>query len=251
MTRSEFERRWQRRFAERGAMMDDDAGIAGWTATGLATRVRQFQALWERTEHAAGIWLDVGCGAGTYTRLLCEQGYHAIGIDYAVPSLFKARERSGAQAQPVGWLSADVQQLPLQDQSADGVLCLGVMQALADPGPALAELRRVLKPGGELWVDALNVRCAPTRLSEWRRARRGVPPHLRYDDPDGLVDGVRDAGFRCEAREWLPILPGRLQRWQPLLEAAPTMATLRVLRPLGELLSHSLIVRATRVEGDT
>lgn len=246
MTRSEFEQRWRRRFTERGSLLDDDAGIAGWTSTGLATRVRQFRALWDQTTRAPGLWLDVGCGAGTYTRLLCDEGHRVVGMDYAVPSLFKARDRTHAHGEAACWLSADVRQLPVCDGAADGILCFGVMQALSDPRPALAELGRVLRPGGELWVDALNAQCAPTRLAEWRRQRKGRPAHLRYDDPDAFREMVSGAGLRVHSRHWLPILPGRFQRWQWVLETPGTRGFLHRLQTAGALLSHSLIVRAFR-----
>lgn len=246
MTRSEFEQRWRRRFTERGSLLDDDAGIAGWTSTGLATRVRQFRALWDQTTRSPGLWLDVGCGAGTYTRLLCDEGHRVIGMDYAVPSLFKAQDRTHAHGQKARWLSADVRQLPVADGAADGILCFGVMQALSDPRTALAELGRVLRPGGELWVDALNLRCAPTRLAEWRRQRRGQPAHLRYDDPDAFRAMVSGAGLRVHSQHWLPILPGRFQRWQWMLETPGTRGFLHRFQTAGAALSHSLLVRAFR-----
>ena len=229
-------------------MLDDDAGIAGWTPTGLETRVRQFRVLWDAEPKPSGLWLDIGCGAGTYTRLLHEQGHRAIGLDYAVPSLHKARERTERRGDQLEWVSADILQLPLRDAVADGILCFGVMQALSEPGPALAELHRVLRPGGELWVDALNARCAPTRVAEWRRRRSGHPAHLRYDAPDAFREMVSEAGLRVHSQHWLPILPGRFQRWQWMLETPGTRGFLQRFQPIGALLSHSLIVRAFRAD---
>jgi len=74
-------------------MLDDDAGIAGWTTSGLATRFRAFQRAWQRPPRP-GMWLDIGCGAGTYTRFLVDEGLDVVGVDYSLPSLQKARERS-------------------------------------------------------------------------------------------------------------------------------------------------------------
>lgn len=246
MNPSSFEQRWRRRFVERGRFMDDDAGIAGWTRTGLATRVRQFARLWRETPGAPGEWLDIGCGAGTYTRLLHEQGYRMIGIDYSAPSLVKARDRSPAG---IDWLAADIRRLPLPDGCAQGVLCFGVMQALDGTAEALRELARVVRPGGEVWVDALNGRCLPTRLAEWRRKRNGRPPHLRYDRADEFQAIAGTAGLEVLAIEWLPILPARLQRLQWLLEIRPTRTLMRWLPFVGALLSHSFILRARRPAG--
>ncbi len=240
-----FEQRWRRRFVERGTQLDDDAGIAGWSRTGLATRVRQFQALWIEHPGAKGPepWIDVGCGAGTYTRLLHEQGYTVFGLDYSSPSLHKARERSPAE---IAWAAADIKKIPLPNACAQGVLCFGVMQALGENQEALQELARVVKPGGEIWVDALNQHCLPTRLSEWRRKRRGQSPHLRYETAGGFRKAALQAGLEVISVEWLPILPARLSRFQGLLETRPVRAVLKRVPALGALFSHSFILRACR-----
>jgi len=240
-----FEQRWRSRFVERGTQLDDDAGIAGWSQTGLLTRVRQFRALW--AEHPGTIgpepWIDVGCGAGTYTRLLHEQGYSVLGLDYSSPSLHKARKRSPPE---IAWAAADIKKIPLPDACAQGVLCFGVMQALGENRAALQELARIVKPGGEVWVDALNLRCLPTRLSEWRRKRRGQSPHLRYETADGFREAARQVGLNVISVEWLPILPGRFSRFQGLLEAKPMRAILKHAPFLGAMFSHSFILRASR-----
>ncbi|SEO98302.1 class I SAM-dependent methyltransferase [Aquisalimonas asiatica] len=246
MSRSEFEQRWRRRFTERGATLDDDAGIAGWTPTGLETRVRQFRTLWDAERRPAGVWLDIGCGAGTYTRLLHEQGHRVVGMDYAVTSLHKAKARSDGDPGGLDWVSADILQLPVADGQADGVLCFGVMQALSAPDQALAELSRVLKPGGELWVDGLNAHCAPTLVSEWRRRRHRRPAHLRYDAPAAFRSAAERAGLGTIRMHWLPIAPGRLRRLQGVLESPAVRATLQGVGPLGALMSHSFILRARR-----
>ncbi|WP_421621975.1 class I SAM-dependent methyltransferase [Alkalilimnicola ehrlichii] len=243
MRDSSFEQRWRRRFAQRGAQLDDDAGIAGWTPTGLAGRVRQFRTLWSMSARAPGRWLDIGCGAGTYTRLLHAEGHQVAGLDYSAPSLHKARARSAAG---IPWLAANIRQLPLADGVADGVLCFGVMQALARPDEALAEMHRVLKPGGEVWVDALNARCLPTAWREYRRQRAGAPPHLRYDHPDEFLEAARVAGLEPLHLHWLPLLPARLAPLQGVAEWPGTRRVMEKIPTVGARLSHSFILRARR-----
>lgn len=243
MTDSDFEQRWRRRFVERGAQRDDDAGIAGWTPTGLNSRVRQFQRWWRRARQPSGRWLDIGCGAGTYTRMLQSEGHQAVGLDYSSPSVQKARDRS---PDGIDWLAADIYHLPLSDGMADGILCFGVMQALAHPGAALAEMARVLQPGGELWVDALNAACLPTRVQEMRRRRAGRPPHLRYDSCASLRGMAEAAGLELIACHWMPLVPGRMAGLQPMLEIAPVRGLLGTLPMVGSALSHSFVLRVRR-----
>lgn len=243
MGNTSFEQRWRQRFIERGALLDDDAGIAGWTPTGLQTRVRQFEKLWRQHPGGKGRWLDIGCGAGTYTRFLRTQGYDVIGVDYSPPSLKKARDRS---PESMLWLAADVQNMPLLNDYADGALCFGVVQALSSSEPALAEIARIVRPGGEIWIDALNSACLATRWSEWRRRRKGLQPHLRYQSEGSLKDLCAQLGLVVQGVEWLPILPGRLSRFQWLFESCGFQQVLQRVPAIGSLISHSFIIRARR-----
>lgn len=239
-----FEEGWRRRFEHFAAVRDDDAGIAGWSEGGLAARFRQFVGLWQSAGGALRErvdWLDAGCGAGTYTRFLASQSLNVTAIDYSEITTRKARDRSSG---PIAWAVADATQLPFASGSMDGALCFGVMQALSMPDRALHELRRVLRPGGVLWVDALNARCLPTLIKEGRRRRSGGPPHLRYDDPSLFSRALKVSGFTDIRSHWVPVLPERVRRLQPMMESGLARALMRV-PPLGRLASHSFLAVAT------
>lgn len=238
-----FEHQWRRRFERYAATHDDDAGIAGWSTGGLAARYRRFVHAWEADEQPAarGHWLDAGCGAGTYSRYLVEQGQRITAVDYSLPTTQKARARLRADAL---WAVADVTQLPFASGSFDGALCFGVMQALATNERALGELRRVLRPGGTLWVDALNARCVPSFVNETWRRLRGWPRHLRYDAPGEFRRALHASGFIDIRIDWVPILPARLRRFQPLVERPFVRGLLRRVPPFASAISHSILVRA-------
>lgn len=239
-----FEQYWRRRFEHYASARDDDAGIAGWSTTGLAARVRHFERNW-RGAGKGSLWADLGCGAGTYTRLLAARGLEVIGADYSWPTLAKAAQRGGA----IGWLQSDVTQLPFRSGSLDGAICFGVTQALSSSVPALAELARVVRPGGEVWVDALNRWCLPHMWAEVKRRLRGRPSHLRYESPWRMRRAARALGLEDVRIIWLPILPAQMQRWQPWVESRLATAGLAALAPLGSLLSHSFVLRARREKG--
>jgi SAM-dependent methyltransferase len=58
-----------------------------------------------------------------------------------------------AQAGPnIGFLRADAQQLPLRDETVDAAVSLAVLQLIPDPAATLAEIARVLRPGGRMAV---------------------------------------------------------------------------------------------------
>lgn len=235
-----FVRGWKERFEEFAQDNQDDAGIAGWSETGLQARLRHFAHYW-RGAPAGGRWIDVGCGAGTYTRFLADKGLAVVAMDYSLPTLSKAQSRIPAGVMLV---AADVTKLPVGRNGVDGALCFGVLQALPSSEAAVAELASVLRQSGELWIDALNAWCLP-HIGEriWRRVR-GRRPHVRYESPLRLMRLVRGAGLNDARLHWLPILPGSLQRHQWLLETDFVRAFLHMIAPLGALLSHSFLINA-------
>src|SRR5207237_423577 len=58
------------------------------------------------------VYLDVGCGAGTYTRWLSDQGLQVVGLDYSQPTLKKARQR---MSPGIPLCAGDATRLPFAD----------------------------------------------------------------------------------------------------------------------------------------
>ena len=239
-----FEHAWHDRFLEFAALRDDDAGIAGWSTSGLDARLRFFRRLWGTAPPGAR-FVDVGCGAGTYTRWLGEQGVQAIGVDYSLPTLAKARGRSDAAT---SFCAADAVRLPFRNAAFDGALCFGLLQAVSDSGPVVRELARVLRPGATLWIDALNQRGIAAQAARARLRLKGRPMHLRYESPQILAGKLVDAGFVDLARLWLPIMPSRLRRLQTLVESRAARLVFDGVPMVGALLSHAFVYRATRAK---
>ena len=241
---ADFHARWKSRFEEFASLRDDDAGIAGWTTSGLQTRFRNFRRLWERRA-SHGLWLDIGCGAGTYTRLLKEAGLRVIGIDYSLPALVKARARSSPD---IAWVAGDVTSLPVAAGSIDGALCFGVLQAIPESHAALRAIAEAMKASGTLWIDVLNARCAPNRAETRRRRRAGKPMHLRYETAEDFRTALDDCGFDVVDLHWIPIMPARLGYLQPLVESRWMRRILRHTPALAAWVSHSILVEARRRE---
>jgi SAM-dependent methyltransferase len=243
--RSGFEEGWRRRFIERGSRFDDDAAIAGWTDAGLAARMRNFSREW-RGDAPGAFWVDAGCGAGSYTRHLAASGLRVIGLDYSLPSVQKARERS---PRDIVWAVSDVRRLPLRPASADGVMCFGVLQALDEPEPAIAELMATVRAGGQIWIDHLNAVCLPTLLRRMLARIRGRELGLRYHRAADLVELLRRHGAVDIQIRRVPILPSALARFQPLVESPVCRALLRALGPLGSPLAHAVLIHARKRGG--
>jgi ubiquinone/menaquinone biosynthesis C-methylase UbiE len=95
----------------------------------------------------------VGCGPGNVTASLADAAGPdglALGVDISVPMLTRAVH---AQAGPnTVFIRADAQKLPFRDETVDAVNSIAALQLVPDPAAALAEMRRVLRPGGRLAV---------------------------------------------------------------------------------------------------
>jgi SAM-dependent methyltransferase len=92
--------------------------------------------------------LDVGCGTGSLTFTLAEMAGHGplTGIDVAEPYLAFAQSR--ARSPDIRFAYADATELPFEDGAFDRALSCLVLQFVPDPARAVAEMVRVVRPGG-------------------------------------------------------------------------------------------------------
>ena len=126
---------------------------------------------------AGGRALDAGCGTGLQTRLLADRAWRAHGTDISAGLLLIARDRL-----PDAELTfATVEALPYRDGSFDVVVCCGsTLSFVDDPGRALAEFGRVLRPGGRLFLEAEH---RPSLDLAWALASGLTRNTLGYDVP--------------------------------------------------------------------
>lgn len=104
---------------------------------------------------ANGKILDIGCGAGFISNQLAAEGYDVSGIDQSVSSLAVARRHAPPQAK-VDYAAGDAYALPFADATFDSVMLLDFLEHVEEPGRAIAEAARVLKPGGVLMFYTFN-----------------------------------------------------------------------------------------------
>ncbi len=144
---------------------------------------------------ARGKVLEIGIGSGLnlgfYDPAKVE---HIFGVDPSAEMQLKARKRAANIGIPVDTVPLVIEQIGAADASFDTVVCTFTLCTIPDPVPALKEMRRVLKPGGELLFcehglapDA-GVRLWQNRLTPlWKPLAGGC--HLNRNIPDLIAAG--------------------------------------------------------------
>jgi ubiquinone/menaquinone biosynthesis C-methylase UbiE len=137
--------------------------------------------------------LEVGCGSGRLTRLVGPRlapGGEVIAFDVSLGMMAAANRRRPLLGARLA--HASVSCLPLADGAFDRALCFCVLPHLLEPARAFAELHRVLRPGGTLWIDHLADRAD---VNAFHRSLGGeLAEHLI--PPDSVVsEDLESAGF--------------------------------------------------------
>jgi SAM-dependent methyltransferase len=129
--------------------------------------------------------LDVGTGEGQVARLLAAGGSRVVGVDPTVAQITEARRRAGGPA----YARAAAAALPFADGSFDGVLACLVFEHIDDLEGAVAEVARVLRPGGRFLLLA-NHPLLQTPGSGWIDDQVLDPPEQYWRVGPYLVDDV-------------------------------------------------------------
>lgn len=161
--------------------------------------------------------LDAGCGTGFLSILLAELGHTVTGIDLSETMRVQAAAKAARADLALTLLSGDAEAPPFGEQNFDAVISRHLLWTLPAPDRALANWRRLLRPGGSvLVIDGVWTPRSPTGrlrflVADGIRLLRGSLRHMRWKkkyvasshlplfgggEPEAVMELMDQAGFR-------------------------------------------------------
>jgi SAM-dependent methyltransferase len=171
-------------------------GLADYT--GLAERLAPASArLADLLPTGSGRVLDLAAGTGTLAAALAGRGAAVDAVDLSPRMVELGRTRTAGL--DVTWHEGDAQQLTFPERAFDAVLSSFGMIFAPRPDRVLAEVHRVLRPGGTLaftaWTSQGFMGAMTERMREWLPAPEGIPDPLDWSREPVLRTRLADAGF--------------------------------------------------------
>lgn len=151
-------------------------------------------------ESSLGLVAEFGCGTGFFTRTLDQNAIHLIATDLSPGMVSLAHQRTAVPN--IKFQTEDCQRTSFPDASFDTVF-MSLVLHFTKPEKALAEMHRILKPGGQLIIANLD----PEALTGWARTRCRVRvifeglKGYRTKPPKGFGDNVMTEQKVCELLE--------------------------------------------------
>jgi SAM-dependent methyltransferase len=156
---------------------------------------RELEIIANLVEARSGLYLDLGCSAGLYTRGLAaklrDRG-EVVGIDISPSMLKEAVRRAERDGTTPSFARADAENLPFADASFAGAVCGGSLNEFGDPARTLRERRRVLVPGGRVAIMGI----LKAKTSRGRRLQSFLSTGgVRFFEPEEVRSMLDHAGF--------------------------------------------------------
>ena len=157
--------------------------------------------------------LELGCGDGAHFRLYPETVSELVAVEPEENLLKRASDAAADARCPVRIVPGFAEALPADDGEFDAAVAALVLCSVDDQQAALAELMRVIRPGGELRFfehvrsdAAMHAAAQLTVQPVWSRLGGGCHPARNTEQ------AIRDAGFEIERCERFEFAPGFLQK---------------------------------------
>ena len=145
--------------------------------------------------------LDLGCAGGFMAEALARRGANVTGIDPAADAIDAARAHARESGLRIGYDVGVGEALPYESASFDAVVCVDVLEHVADLDKVLSEVVRTLRPGGLFLFDTINrnplARLATITVAEdvLRLLPRGTHDPAMFVRPAELRAAMQRAGL--------------------------------------------------------
>jgi 2-polyprenyl-6-hydroxyphenyl methylase/3-demethylubiquinone-9 3-methyltransferase len=145
--------------------------------------------------------LDLGCAGGFMAEALALRGAHVTGIDPAAAAIDVARAHARESGLRIGYDVGVGEAMSYDDASFDAVVCVDVLEHVADLHKVLSEVARVLRPGGMFLFDTINrnplARLATITVAEdlLRLLPRGTHDPAMFIKPSELRAAMQGVGL--------------------------------------------------------
>jgi SAM-dependent methyltransferase len=141
--------------------------------------------VFEKMRPAGGVWLDFGCGSGGLVRYASQMGKDIVGFDEGWAA--KLGNSSGCSI-------LNAADLDVMQGSFDFITAIEVLEHVANPIEILTKIRRLLKPGGVVFITTGNAKPWRKKLLKWSYAR--CPDvHISFYEPEVLSKCIELAGM--------------------------------------------------------
>ncbi|RZM79593.1 bifunctional 2-polyprenyl-6-hydroxyphenol methylase/3-demethylubiquinol 3-O-methyltransferase UbiG [Leptolyngbya iicbica] len=145
--------------------------------------------------------LDVGCGGGYTCEFLAQRGAVVTGIDQSAACIAAAQAHAQSTGLAIDYHTGVAEQLPFAGDRFDIVTCVDVLEHVQSVPTTIAEIGRVLKPGGFLLFDTLNRTWQSRLLMIWlledwlRLIPQGIHDWRQFVSPEELTRHLQQADF--------------------------------------------------------
>lgn len=145
--------------------------------------------------------LDVGCGGGFTCEFLAQRGAEVWGTDQSSACIEAAKAHAQQSQLDIRYRAGMAESLPWQTSYFDVVVCVDVLEHVKDPRQAIAEIARVLKPGGMFCFDTINRTARSRLIMIWllENLLRQIPPGIhdwgKFITPQELTHWSQQAGL--------------------------------------------------------
>jgi len=145
--------------------------------------------------------LDVGCGGGFSCEFMAQRGAIVAGVDQSAPCIQSAKVHAATVGLAIDYQLGTAENLPFDTRCFDAVVCVDVLEHIADLPRTIQEIHRVLKPGGIFFFDTINRTFQSKVVMIWLMENlmgeipRGVHDWHKFIKPAELTALMQQVGF--------------------------------------------------------